>query len=162
MLESEACRRYLAAESLVHVQAAYARQGKSIALAAMAGSSRFVEWNHYPALDINDDEAGTAAYYHAHAATDRPVNEHGHFHLFVPSGSKRRGASGYSHLVGISVNAQGEAFRLFTTNRWVTDEDWLPATQIAPRLAGFRLSTAGRLAPVARWLPVRLYLHENP
>lgn len=145
-------RRYRAAESLVQVQAAYARQGKSIALAAMAGSHRFMEWNHYPAFDLRDEAAGTIAYYHAHAASDRPVNEHGHFHLFVSSGSKRPDASGYSHLVGISVNARGEAFRLFTTNRWVTDEDWLPATHIVPRLAGFRLATAGRLAPVARWL----------
>jgi len=110
--------------------------------------------NHYPAADIRDRETGAIAYYHAHSAAERLKDEHGHFHIFVPRDGKggRRAGTGYSHLVGISVTARGEALRLFTTNRWVTGEDWLPASRLAELLEDFRLVTTGKLAPVARWL----------
>ncbi|WP_435384855.1 DUF6969 family protein [Cupriavidus necator] len=103
-------------------------RGESIALAALAGSRNFVD--HYPATDIREGETGAIAYYHAHAATKRKKDEHRHFHVFVPNGIRSGRGSGYSHLAGISVTARGEALRLFTTNRWVTEEDWLPARQI--------------------------------
>ncbi|TPQ31720.1 hypothetical protein C2U69_28090 [Cupriavidus pinatubonensis] len=136
------------------MQTTYAAHGGNVALAALAGSSTFVEWNHYPAADIRDKETGSVAYYHAHSAVERLEDEHGHFHIFVSSGDKeRRGiGTGYSHLIGISVTARGEALRLFTTNRWVTGEDWIPASRLAELSEDFGLVTTGRLAPVARWL----------
>jgi len=152
MYEPQVNHRYLAAESLLDVQTTYALRGRSIALAALAGSRDFIELAHYPSADIRDRETGALAYYHAHPASERMKDEHGHFHVFVPSGCLGGRQSGYSHLAGISLSARGEAIRLFTTNRWVTGEDWLPASALVRLLGNFRLATAGRLAPVARWL----------
>ncbi|MDN0084946.1 hypothetical protein QU487_19715 [Crenobacter sp. SG2305] len=161
MYPSELGSRYLAAESLLNIQAAYAGRGQSIALAALAGSRAFVEWNHYPAADIRDKETGAIAYYHAHSASERIKGEHGHFHLFVPSGGTRGRRSGYSHLAGISITARGEALRLFTTNRWVTGEDWLPASRLVRMVDSFGLATTGRLAPVARWLTAMTCIYSD-
>lgn len=158
---SELDRRYLAAESLLSIQAAYAGRGQSIALAALAGSRVFVEWNHYPAANILDSETGAIAYYHAHSAPERMKDEHGHFHLFVPSGGTRGRRSGYSHLAGVSITARGEALRLFTTNRWVTGEDWLPASRLVRMLDSFGFATTGRLAPVARWLTAMTCIYRD-
>lgn len=141
--------RFQAAETVFSVQADYADRGQNLANAALAGSSPFVEWAHYPAADLLDKEVGTLAYYHAHEASERLANEHGHFHVFVPS-SNQNGR--YSHLIGISLNARGEALRLFTTNRWVTAEHWEAAAVMDEALSTFRFSTRGRLAPVSRWL----------
>lgn len=153
--------RYKAAETVLAVQGGYAARGQSLAAAALAGSREFVEWNHYPAADLRDREAGTLAYYHAHAAAERMTDEHGHFHVFVPSRKHAKNAAGYSHLIGISINARGEALRLFTTNRWVTAEDWLAAGQMRKPLASFRISARGRMAPVANWLTGIVRMFED-
>jgi hypothetical protein len=56
--------------------------------------------------------------------------EHGHFHLFAQLGKDDRQIPRYTHLLGIAVDARGLPLRLFTTNRWVTDETWLPAPSV--------------------------------
>lgn len=146
-----------AAERAVALQLAWARRGTSLTQAALAGARRCELLRHYPAQDLVDAEAGTVAYYHAHASRRRPADEHGHFHVFA-----RREAgdpSSFLHLGGLSLDAQGRALRWFTTNRWVTGERWADAAEVQAALARFRLRARGRLAPVATWLEamVRLY-----
>lgn len=90
-------------------------------------------------------------YYHCHDARETPAGEHGHFHVFA-----RRADGRHVHLAGVAVDAVGWPRRLFTTNRWVTDEVLVPAAAV--------LAEADRLAaraypdPLTRWLLPQLAL----
>ena len=56
------------------------------------------------------------------------------------------------HLVGIGVDKRGRAVRLFTTNRWVTDETWQEAEAVTAMLDGFTIGHAQPSWPVNRWI----------
>lgn len=150
--------RIRAATEVLAVQWHYASQGRSLAAAALAGARRFVEWDHYPRGDHVDAASGARFYYHAHPADERAEGEHGHFHLFVPAPGE---PGAISHLVGISLDAQGLPLRLFTTNHWVTGDAWRDAGALASLLPGFTLRARGPLAPVARWLTAMVALYDD-
>lgn len=148
-----------AAMQAVSIPLDYARQGRNLAWAALAGLRVFDPLAHHPRRDVVDRAAGSRFFYHAHPVTGDAAGEHGHFHLF------REDHKGFSHLVALSLDGQGRPLRWFCTNQWVTGEAWRSARQWRPVLQGFDIQTRGRLAPVARWLRamVRLYrdeLHE--
>lgn len=144
-----------AAHEALGIPLRYAQAGSSLARAAMAGAQRGIELAHYPRQDVVDMRHGTRFYYHAHGSGRRPGNEHGHFHLFA-QGSQ---PGDYTHLAGISLDAQGQPIRFFTTNRWVTGETWRQAADIERALAHFAVQTRGRMAPVARWLTALTHLY---
>ena len=112
-------RRASAAADVLAVQWHYARRGRSLAGAALAGSRRFVEWAHYPRADHVDAASGARFYYHAHPAGERAAGEHGHFHLFVPA------PGALAHLVGLSLDAAGLPTRLFTTQNKAGVPGWI-------------------------------------
>ena len=142
--------RHQAAQDMLATHAHYAQQGMSLASAALAGATTFVRWAHYPRQDVDDDMHGTRFFYHAHEPEEMLAQEHGHFHIFART--RRKPLARYAHVVGVSIDARGTPLRLFTTNQWVTGEDWASATDLARVIQRFRLQTAGRLAPVARWV----------
>ncbi|MFZ2295366.1 MAG: hypothetical protein WAW46_10060 [Polaromonas sp.] len=144
-----------AAHEALGIPLRYAQAGSSLARAAMAGAQRCIELAHYPRQDVVDMKHGTRFYYHAHGSRRRPGNEHGHFHLFAQSSQP----GDYTHLAGISLDAQGQPIRFFTTNRWVTGETWRQAADIERALAHFAVLTSGRMAPVARWLTALVHLY---
>lgn len=112
----------------------WADRGLSAPAMLLGGARGFVEWAHYPQPDALDTDSGWRFYYHAHAASQRLRDEHGHFHVFAPA----PGGS-FSHWIGVTLDRRGLPLRLFTTNRWVTDEQWRDAPQLAgkrPRLRG--------------------------
>ena len=148
-----------AVQDMLTVHAHYAQRGQSLATAALAGAKKFVRWTHYPRDDVNDVAHGARFFYHAHDAQDMREAEHGHFHLFVrmPGRANTR----YSHLIGVSLDSMGSPLRLFTTNQWVTGEDWTPAAQLVRQLDAFRVQTTGRLAPVARWLSGLVHFYAS-
>lgn len=135
----------------------YAHQNTNLAYAAAAGSKTFQEWVHYPANDAYDRRHNTMFYYHAHSRAEREPDEHGHFHVFATS---QKGLA-FHHLLAISLNPQGVATRLFLTNRWVTDETWLPYQEVIPLIAGFRCSISGRLGPVAQFITQIMSLYRS-
>jgi hypothetical protein len=145
-----------AAAQAARLQLRYARQGTSLALAAMAGARECEALRHYPRNDVVDRAAHTRFYYHAHTSRRRPADEHGHFHLFMYDA---RAPARFCHLAGLSLDARGQALRWFTTNRWVTGEHWQDADHLVRELSHFSVSTHGRMAPVALWLTamVRLF-----
>lgn len=125
----------------------------------------------------------------AELATGAEPAEHGHFHLFLraegmPRGvtplilpetaianlptppqaapAKRGSCDEVSHLVAIAVNGDGEALRVFTTNRWVTGETWYRAEDVIRMLDRFALPSAEPASVINRWLTaiVRLYQPE--
>jgi hypothetical protein len=147
-----------AAQRAAGIQLRYAQHGVSLASAAMGGARVLEPLRHYPARDVSDAAAGTRFYYHAHTSRRCPPAEHGHFHLFAWPDGLPSGAN-FFHVAGLSLDAQGQALRWFTTNRWVTGEHWRPAEDIVAALPCFEVRTHGRLAPVADWLSamVRLF-----
>jgi hypothetical protein len=140
-----------AASDAVQIALHHAQQGRSLAHAALVGSKHFAELQHYPANDVVDVGHGTRFYYHAHRA-----HEHGHFHLFAEGHSP----GDFMHLAGLSLNAQGQPLRWFTTNAWVTGERWHAAAQVLAAIDTFEVQTRGRLASVARWLTAMVRLFQ--
>ena len=60
---------------------------------------------------------------------------------------------GFSHMVACSMSADGHLRSLFTTNRWVTDENWCPApTVCAAYPSDFVIERARPSWLVVRWL----------
>ena len=146
---NRAVRVAAAARSFVELTTAFARAGGNVVQAALGDEAAAEAWRHYPAAGRPDAEAASSYYYHCHDPRDgRHRAEHGHFHLFAPVRAAG-GARGYAHLFAIGVDAHGLPRRLFTTNRWVTDETWLPAGQLARYVERYRLDGE---APLTRWL----------
>lgn len=152
-----------AAMTALTVPTHYARQGRNLAWAALAGAKSCVELQHYPRHDLVDAASGTRFFYHAHATSPLPgrspaspsLPEHGHFHLFTSDGKD------FDHLAALSLDAQGRPVRWFTTNQWVTGERWSGAAQWSKRLNHFEIHAKGRLAPVARWLTAMVFLYRQ-
>ncbi len=131
-----------------------ARDGASVVSAVMGDTAEPREWTHYPSGDARDTDTGYRFFYHCHRDMPAAWGEHGHFHLFVRAGvATADGREPLTHLVALSVDARGLPLRVFTTNRWVTDETWRPAPDVLSALDDFRVSPgAARLAGVADWL----------
>ena len=126
--------QYKAGQELAQRMLAWARDGHSAPELLLGDSRGFVEWAHYPQPDAVDPESGCRFYYHTHVASQRLREEHGHFHVFVPAEGGL-----FTHWIGVTLDRRGLPLRLFTTNRWVTDEQWRDAAQLAghgPRLRG--------------------------
>ncbi len=135
----------------------------------------FEEWAHYPAGDVHDHTQGAIWFYHAHSAEEgeiRPWNEHGHFHLFLytehfPEGVKPvalpedpdLNKGGLVHLVAVSFNHQALPIRIFTTNRWVSDEWMYSAETIMPLLERFVIHQ-NEYSLTSRWLIALLKLYR--
>ncbi len=130
--------------------------GDTVVAAILRGQGRFREWDHFPEGDIYDAASHAQYYYHAHPKHERP-QEHGHFHTFLrpfgmPAGMEPAALPGnevplaeneaLSHLIAISMNKDGEAIGLFTTNRWVTGETWYGADDVIAMLDRFRVNKA--------------------
>jgi hypothetical protein len=128
----------------------------------------FYEFDHCPPGDIYDSETGSQYYYHAH----RP-GEHGHFHTFlraagmpaglapapqsaVPEMAERDDA--ISHLIAISMDNAGAPIALFTTNRWLTGENWYKAADIEAMLDRFEIDHAQASWPANIWIGAMLRL----
>lgn len=122
------------------------------------------QWAHYPPDDAVGQSSGARYFYHCHPTDDRDGDEHGHFHMFLPlalfpralalstpadDGAKR---AAVVHFAALSVNSVGVPFRLFTVNRWVTDEWLFPAAAIVDRLDAFDLAGADGDDLVNAWL----------
>ena len=146
------------AEAL-QIERILARSDDNVVAELLRGDSAFYEWDHYPVGDVYDAESGAQFYYHAHEIKERFDAEHGHFHAFLRLKSDKGRPDLLSHLVAISMTAEGRAFRLFTVNRWVTDENLQPAATLVPLLDSFRIELARPSFATNRWLTqmVRFY-----
>lgn len=139
-----------AAAELLDVMEVLQARGRNVVTELQPPERAMQQWNHYPADDAFDPVSGYRWYYHAHPG---PLahQEHGHFHLFAAA-STRAGAGRYTHLIGLSVTADGMPLRAFTTNRWVTNEAYAPAGTVLRKLQQFTLRAPCGLAQVHRWL----------
>lgn len=132
--------------------------GLNVVGEVLKGQGPFYEMDHYPKEDVYDRDTASQYYYHAHREDHA---EHGHFHLFLrnaalPEGTEPvlgpAGEDRVAHLVAISMDAWGYPTDLFSVNRWVTDESWLPAETVVTVLEKFAMDHAYPSWPVNRWL----------
>ncbi len=165
---------YDAAAEVTECLAALAERGRNPVTDVLGGAGVVEEWAHFPPSDVIDRTTHSQFYYHAHAAEERVDNEHGHFHTFLrpkklfperlpvalPDGATpQQDAFWVTHLVGISTDASGRLLRLFTTNRWVTDEVWYGAGDAIRMLERFDMTVEQPSAELNRWVSavVRMY-----
>lgn len=146
-----------AADALIGCLHGFVHAGQA-PLAAAIGAGRTPRvWQHYrPAAALDGRPGILHYYYHAHASPGAIPGEHGHFHLFAQLGNDAAGVAQYTHLVAIGVDARGMPCRLFTTNRWVTGETWLPAGRVLTLAEQIAAAPAAANDPVARWLHAQL------
>ena len=161
---AELLRLAEAGQEVAEIQRVLAKTGDNVVGELLREEPTFYEWDHFPSGDVYDAETGAQYYYHAHAAEERFAGEHGHFHAFVRPKLRPQGkAAGPNqdllcHLAAISMTAEGEPFRLFTVNRWVTGETWYPATETLPLLEDFEVRLGRPSWPTNRWIGACLRL----
>lgn len=157
-------RRADAAAKLITATVAMAESGVPLMLRVVPDSGYRV-WDHYPRDDAVDAGTGARWFYHAHPPEERDAGEHGHFHLFLDrdafDGLQPRAKpldsqgpdAGVVHIAALSIDLNGLPTKLFTVNRWVTDEWMYDARSILDRLGMFDLSEASEGDDlVNRWL----------
>lgn len=130
--------RLLAAAGLV-AALREAEAGGGNLIAALVGDDPFVAFRHYPEEDAWDEASRAQFYFHAHDSGTRAA-EAGHIHCFHRPGGRHSAAAPH-HLVAIALDATGRPAGLFTTNRWVTEEVFLPAP--AARAVAARYAPSG-------------------
>lgn len=138
----------------------------------LRGHETFFELEHYPPDDVFDRRSHSQYYYHAHRGL---AGEHGHFHTFLraagmPAGLNPvayagdepwpAGADALAHLIGISMDAYGDAIGLFAVNRWVTGDTWYSAGDVIRMLDRFEITHAHPSWPVNRWITAMLRLYR--
>ncbi len=162
---TELLRLAEAGQEVAEIQRVLGKTGDNVVGELLREETSFYEWDHYPSGDVHDSETGAQFYYHAHAAEERFADEHGHFHAFVRPARRPQGQpAGHGqdllcHLVAIAMNAEGEPFRLFTVNRWVTGETWYPAAEALALLDAFEVRLGRPSFATNRWIGacVRLF-----
>ena len=156
-----------AGAEVLNIHRILGKTGANIVGELLKTQEQFFEWDHLPKGDVYDRETHAQFYYHAHAADQRFKGEHGHFHTFLrpkgmPAGLKPAKIPGatlpekpddhLSHLVAVSMDPRGFAFRLFTVNRWVTGEVWYKAADVVKMLDYFVIDHTWPSWPVNRWI----------
>ena len=134
--------------------------GDTVISEVTQAAPKLVLWTHYPPGDVYDTRHHAQYYFHLHPELERPFGELGHFHTFLrgPAMAVEESIDVVCHLIAIGVSEQGRAVRLFTTNRWVTDETWRPASEVSAMLDRFSIGHAQPSWPVNRWVGAVLRL----
>ena len=134
-----------AARRLVELLGEFAAGGVT-PLGIALGQDTPQTWQQYARKDEAVRRSGDwFFYYHSH---DRSLHgEHGHFHVF-----RRLPGQGYAHLIAIGVDARGLPRRLFTTNRWVTNESWRDARDEIQALERIVAARSPAASPLLGWL----------
>ncbi len=153
---------------VLECQRVLAKGGSNVVAEVLPREGTFYEFDHCPAGDIYDQENHAQYYYHAHR-----VGEHGHFHTFLRGAGMPPGVQSVeqsetetmkqrddklSHLVAISMDQRGIPICLFTTNRWVTAENWYAASDVSAMLDCFVIDHAQPSWPTNRWVTAMIRL----
>lgn len=141
-----------ASQVLAFQQQMTTSKGKNILHHTLKKKRRHVRMEHYPKGDRIDRETGAQYFYHCHRE-NFDSTEHGHFHCFlrykhIPKRIKPTQLADWdkyfdnpmTHLVAIAMNQFGQPIRLFTVNRWVTEEVWYDAQHTPSFLKRFKMN----------------------
>ena len=164
-----------AAETVIECETVLRKSGMSVVSEVLRDQGTFTTWERYPKGDIFDPDTHCQYFYHAHAAEEMITGENGHFHLFVRPDALAPGlapwdlpgakipedpAARFAHIGAISVNAKGTPLRIFTTNRWVTDETFYRANDVIGLLDHFTIELAHPNWAVNLWLSAMVALYR--
>ncbi len=112
----------------------------------------FEALTHYLPDDVSDPATGAQYYFHAH----RGLVESGHIHCFLRGKETGR----LTHVAAIGLDQTGRPARVFTTNLWVTADEFYPAESLIPRLPQMRWHDAPGPEPVNRALGALFVLYR--
>lgn len=144
-----------AAQTLIDCLQDFADRGQVPLAATVEGVDAPCLWQQYhgdEATPLGTRPEALHYYYHSHAVSGGLQHEHGHYHLFAQLGADGDNTPRYTHIVAIGVDARGLPLRLFTTNRWVTDETWLPADRVIGMAERIAADTGPTTDSSERWL----------
>jgi hypothetical protein len=88
------------------------------------------EQQHFPEFDLKSKNEKSLCFFHRH---DAKQTDAGHFHVF------QHHEPADVHLLAIALNWHGRPYRLFSVNRWVTGESWMPAAQTWQQFKKWRI-----------------------
>ena len=122
-------------------------------VAEFLGDGSFIAFEHYPPGDVFDPATGAQYYFHAHASDEQRQGnpgwaEIGHIHTFIRPEGRRKDAP-IHHLIAIALDRFGRPTSLFTTNCWVTGDDFIPASEAIEFAQAYHLSDQ---APASRFI----------
>jgi hypothetical protein len=161
-----------AGQRLITTARILAKTGDSVVGEVTRDCGPLRPYAHYPVGDVIDSESGAQFFYHFHpvpplgtaAGGEHPL---GHFHCFVPAppdpatgGHRLRRGSGMAHLVAVEVDRHSLPVRLFTTNRWVTDETWVEAPVAGRLVDRFVVELARPSLSAAIWISALMRLFQ--
>ncbi|KTD61237.1 DUF6969 family protein [Legionella spiritensis] len=140
-------RRILQAQHTIMVE----RQ-KNILHYTLQDQEQHVSMAHYPKGDRIDHQTGAQYFYHCHRENFDSM-EHGHFHCFLrdkgiperikptplPDWDKNMN-NPMTHIVAIALNCYGQPIRLFTVNRWVSQEVWYDARHVPGFVSRYKMT----------------------
>ncbi len=144
------------------------KSNSNVVAEVLRGQGEFYELDHYPKGDVYDSETHSQFYYHSHRE-----GEHGHFHTFLREKGMPKDCrpvkqsevnfmkerdDKLSHLIAVSMNRAGFPIGLFTTNRWVTADNWYKSDDVIKMLNRFEMDLASPSWPVNIWLTAMLRL----
>ena len=158
----------IAGEQVLECYRVLQKSNSNVVAEVLRGQGEFYELDHYPKGDVYDSETHSQFFYHAHRE-----GEHGHFHTFLrgkgmpkdcrpvkqsEAAFMKERADKLSHLIAISMNRAGFPIGLFTTNRWITADNWYEADDVIKMLDRFEMDLASPSWPVNIWLTAMLCL----
>ena len=158
----------IAGEQILECYRVLRKSNSNVVAEVLRGQGEFLEFDHYPKGDVYDWETHSQFYYHSH----RP-REHGHFHAFLREKGMPKDCrpveqseadfmkerdDKLSHLIAISMNRAGFPIGLFTTNRWITADNWYSADDVIKMADRFEMDLAWPSWPVNIWVTAMLRL----
>jgi len=164
-----------AAANVLESERELAQAGSSVVMEVLRDQGDFLVWERYPKGDLFDLKNHSHYFYHAHTPDEMADGENGHFHLFVRPANiapemepwrlpgavvPEDPAARFAHIGAISVDNQGRLIRLFTTNRWVTNETLYRAEDVITLLDHFAIQLDRPSKAVNRWLTSLITLYR--
>ncbi len=158
----------VAGEQILECYRVLRKTKSNVVAEVLRNQGEFYTLDHYPKGDVYDWDTHSQFYYHSHRE-----DEHGHFHTFLREKGMPKDCAPInqsdadymnkrddtlSHLIGISMDQTGYPIGMFTTNRWVTADNWYTAEDVIKMLDYFEMDMAWPSWPVNIWITAMMRL----
>ena len=121
-------------------------------LQMLDGAQSIQPYQHYPEKPFSFANQTWKCFYHSHNFIDKNQHEHGHVHFFTLIHGQ------WSHVVALSLNDTGQPINWFSTNKWVTDGDWLSSNELQQQMQ--RLTFNDNHPLLERWYTSLLLFYQ--